>query len=79
MMLTWLKNYLAVCPLPIKGLTALIIVIPALSLGGPSDPSDICAELGTTMVGFSGPNERLKIFKNYGYDTDDWKAYEFVI
>jgi len=86
MMLTWLKHYLAVSPLPIRGLTALIIVIPALSLGGcsgelggPSDPSDICAELGTTMVGFSGPNERLKIFKNYGYDTDDYQTYEWLI
>ena len=47
--------------------------------GGPSDPSDICAELGTTMVGFSGPNERLKIFKNYGFDTGDYQSYELVI
>ena len=51
-----------------------------LSLAGYSaDPRDICAELGTTMVGFSGPNERLKIFKNYGFDTGDYQSYELVI
>lgn len=40
---------------------------------------DICLELNSTMRGFSGPNDRMKIFKEYGYAPSVAVTYDAVM
>lgn len=40
---------------------------------------ELCLELGTTMRGFSGPRDRMNIFKSYGYSPSLADTFEGLL